>query len=388
LTSILQKELDFLYFSNNYQGFDELWSHIVLAKAQGGFKKVILGFESTGPYGQPLQHFFLQRSVRLVQVNPMHTKKAKDICGNSPLKSDKKDARVIAKIISMGEWISQVIPKGARADLRELTKSRNKDIRDRTAHYNRLRQSHHRLFPEFGTIIKDIKTKTAQYLLKKYTVPENFCNLEPEELGKELKKVSRGRFGLPEAKALIEASETSIGIKEGVAGISLEIRQIIEQLELLNRFIATIEEKMKFFLKIVPESKIIMSVKGFKEISAASIIGEVGDFEGFSTRDEILKFAGLAIFEVSSGIKKGLKKITKVGRNGLRNTLYFASLNTVRKGGIMHDEYKKYIDRGMPKTKAIIAISRKLLRIIFSLVKNNTMYMENYEELKLMKKAA
>jgi transposase len=281
-----------------------------------------------------------------------------------------------------------VVPKGERADLRRLSNMRKKEVRDRTAHYNRLRQNHYLLFPEFGSIIKDIKTKTAQYLIEKYPIPEDMEDLNPEELGEELRKVSRGRFGIKEAEALIEAAKSSIGIKDGVASILLEIRQIMEQLALLNRFIAETEEIMKSMLKQVPEIKNIMSVKGIKEITASTIIGEIGDFSGFCTQNEILKFAGLNIFEVSSGLKKGQKHITKVGRSGLRNAVYFAALNTVRKGGVMHDEYKKYIDRGMPRTKALIAICRKLLRTIFSLVKNDSIYTENYNELKIMKKAA
>lgn len=54
----------------------------------------------------------------------------------------------------------------------------------------------------------------------------------------------------------------------------------------------------------------------------------------------------------------------------------------------MHDYYQKLLDRGMQKTKALVAVSRKLLRTIFALAKNNTMFIENYQEIKYLKKAA
>ena len=38
------------------------------------------------------------------------------------------------------------------------------------------------------------------------------------------------------------------------------------------------------------------------------------------------------------------------------------------------------VNRGMPKVKAVVAITRKLLRIIFAMVRNHTTYMENYEQ--------
>jgi hypothetical protein len=47
----------------------------------------------------------------------------------------------------------------------------------------------------------------------------------------------------------------------------------------------------------------------------------------------------------------------------------------------MHERYLGMVDRGMPKVKAIVAISRKLLRIIFALVRNHSTYRENYDHL-------
>lgn len=387
-TTITNKDLGELSFSNDRRGFEAFWSTMINAKILGGCRDILLGFESTGPYGEPFHHFLSRMSVRQVQVNPMHTKKAKDMCDNTPLKSDKKDSKVIADIIRIGRWISRVEVNGVRASLRRLSNLRSKNVRDRTAHINRLRQSYYLVFPEFSKVIKDIRSKTALYLIKKYPLPEDYESLNVDELSEELRKISRGRFGKKEALALIEEARTSTGIKDGVDAILLEVSQIIEQLELLNGFIFDVEKDIKRILKTVPESKNIMSIKGFKEVTAAAIIGEVGDFAYFNTIDEILKFSGLNLYEVSSGLHKGQVHITKVGRGFLRKTLYFASLNTVRKDGVMHDYYQRCLGRGMAKTKALIAVSRKLLRIIFSLVKNNTMFDENYNKRIIMKKAA
>ena len=46
----------------------------------------------------------------------------------------------------------------------------------------------------------------------------------------------------------------------------------------------------------------------------------------------------------------------------------------------MHDQYQRMLDRGMLKGKALVAISRKLLRLIFALAHNNTVYIGNYSE--------
>ncbi|MFC1891908.1 hypothetical protein ACFLZT_05900 [Thermodesulfobacteriota bacterium] len=72
----------------------------------------------------------------------------------------------------------------------------------------------------------------------------------------------------------------------------------------------------------------------------------------------------------------------------MRKLLYFAAVNTVRSKGIMHESYQQMIDRGMPKMKALIAVSRKLLKLIFALARDNTMYEENYDSMHQLKLAA
>ena len=72
----------------------------------------------------------------------------------------------------------------------------------------------------------------------------------------------------------------------------------------------------------------------------------------------------------------------------MRKLLYFASLNTVRSGGIMHSKYKQYLERGMPKTKALIAIARKLIGIIFAVVRDQSVYEKDFSKASLAYKEA
>jgi len=121
-------------------------------------------------------------------------------------------------------------------------------------------------------------------------------------------------------------------------------------------------------------------MKGVGDITTAGLIGEVGDFSKFNTIGEIEKLAGLDLFEISSGKHTGQRHISKRGRPLMRKLLYFAALNTVRKGGLLHEYYQRCLKRGMVKTKALIAVSRKLLGIIFALVRDHSEYREGYSK--------
>lgn len=129
-------------------------------------------------------------------------------------------------------------------------------------------------------------------------------------------------------------------------------------------------------------------MKGNKEISAAGLIGEVGDFRKYRSLSDIMRLAGLDLFEISSGKHKGRRGISKRGRPLLRKLLYFAALNMVRRGGIIHHRHQQYRERGMLKTKALIAVARKLLGIIFALVRDQSVYSRDVSRASLRHKEA
>ena len=155
-------------FFNNGHGFNMFWERIYKAMKNNGIKNVVVGFESTGSYGEPLIHYLRKKPVRLVQVNPMHVKKLKEVHGNSPNKTDDKDPKVIADIIELGHALSVVVPEGTTAELRRLTQAREKAVKRLTSFINQLEGLVFAIFPEFLQIIKSLKYKSAQYLLEHY----------------------------------------------------------------------------------------------------------------------------------------------------------------------------------------------------------------------------
>jgi transposase len=377
-------------FDNTREGLDTFWSIVLSSKTKFQCTEVIVGYESTGPYGEPLIHYLKQKPVKIVQVNPMHTKKMKEINDNSPLKTDSKDPRVIADIIRLGHALSVIVPEGDVAYLRRLNNARERHVKERTGLLNQLQQFVFITFPEFARILKTIDSKTALYILKKYTTPVRIGSANREELGKEMRRQSMGKFGTEHAAALINLAKTTIGIQEGLQGLVMDIQHVLIQLDLLEGFIATILDEMEITLKRIPYSRKLLSIKGFGIVTVAGLIGEIGDFTKFTTQSEITKLAGLNLYEVSSGKRRGQLRISKRGRSLLRKVLYYAAIQTVRKNGIMHDYYQKLIDRGMIRIKALVAVSRKLLRIIFAMVRDDSEFIVNYETQKkeVMKKAA
>jgi transposase len=389
-TTVDGRDIKPFKFDNTREGLDRFWGMIVASKTRFHCGEVMVGYESTGPYAEPLVHYLMHKPVTIVQVNPMHTKRIKEINDNSPLKTDDKDPRVIADVLRLGHVLSVVVPEGDAAYLRRLNNARERHVGERTALLNQLQQLVFLIFPEFKAVFSDIKVKTAQHILTRYSTPERIGGLNKGELGEEMRKQSMGKFGVQQAELLISLARDTIGITEGIAGIALDIRHILVQLQAVNGFVAEIEAEMEKTLERIPCSARILSMKGLGVVTVAGLIGEVGDFTKFRTQSEIMKLAGLDLYEISSGKRKGQRRISKRGRSLLRKILYNAAISTIRKNGIMYTQYTHLIDRGMKRTSALIVIAKKLLRIIHAMVRDDRDYIRNYESPKrvVIQKAA
>ena len=367
-------------FDNRREGFNELWDRVWQFKQAQGLEDVVIGFESTGPYAEPLFHFLRKKPVRLVQVNPLHSKRLKELTGNSPCKTDKKDPRVIADIMSLGHALTLVVPEGAAAQLRRLTQARERAMKRRTALLNQIQHLVFVVFPELLDVFKRAHSKSVLYLLQHHPTPQDIVDLGCESLTVLLRRVSRGKVTAERARQLFEAARESVGITEGRESILVEVKHLLTAIAQEDELIDDLKQQLHYYVQQIPYRQSMLSIKGLGTITVAGLIGEAGDFDAFATVDEVTKLAGLDLYEVSSGKHRGRHHISKRGRALMRKLLYFAALTMVRKQGIMHEDYHQMLGRGMPKVKALVAISRKLLRLICALVRNRTVYIAQYHQ--------
>jgi len=364
-------EVNPFLFGNHRQGFTYFYDRLSWTKRRHRLLQVVVGFESTGPYGEPLSHFLKDKGVKLVQVNTAHTKRIKEVYDNSPGKTDQKDPKVIADLVELGRILQVVIPVGVSADLRRLIHARERAIQTRGTLLNQLHDLVFLIFPEFGQIIKNFQTKTANYLLYHYPTPTEIVNLGIDKLELIVRKLSCNRFGVKIAEQLYEAAKQTVGIREGQTSIVKEIKNLLQGINQQQRFITECESDITENLSNISWSRYLLSIKGIGEITVAAVIGELAAFKNFKTGSAVEKYVGFNLFEISSGKHQGQRHISKRGRHLLRKMLYFASLNMVRKDGMFHDKYQSYLDRGMPKPKALVAISRKLLRMMYAIVRDH-----------------
>ncbi len=367
-----------IFFENNEAGFKKLLHWIKKVSEKENKTNVIVGMEPTGHYWLPLEEYLRRKTDFLrVVVNPAHVKKSKSLDDNSPTKTDRKDAKVIAKLVIDGRYSVPHMPEKEYADLRVAMTHRERLVKDIVNLSNKIQQLIDKYFPEYSTVFKKWDGKASAAVLKELFLPELILEKTEEEIVEIFRKGANRAVGIKRARKLKKAALSSIGIKEGGEFARLELNNLIEQYELLTKQKELLEEKVEKLLENMEEAKYMESVKGVGLITVAGFIAEVGDIKDYNHPKQIQKLAGLNLKEHSSGKHLGQTRITKRGRPKLRALLYRVMLPILANNQEfkqLHEYYTTRRDNPLKPKQSMIALACKLIRIFFALGQKHVMY--------------
>jgi transposase len=367
-----------LKFQNNKKGFENILASIETICKNKRLDDVIVGMEPTGHYWKPLANYLIIHEVTVVMVNPYHTKRAKELDDNSQTKSDKKDALTIAKLVRDGRYYEVYMPQDIFAELRVLSNSRISLMKRYNALKNTITAVMDEYFPEIKTVFKNpLNGKASMQILKTCPFPSLILELGVEGVLAEIKKAVKKTVGRKKAQQLVETAKNSIGVGYGIASAKLKLGLMIEELELLTKQLEHLEAAMEVALAETGFGEIILGIPGIGVVTAASFLGEIGDPLRFDHPRQISKMAGYNLIEDSSGKNKSGTVISKRGRKNLRNVLYQMAMTTVAVNNEMKELYKYLKTREnnpLKKKQALVVISKKIITVIYNLVKKQTEY--------------
>ena len=121
----------------------------------------------------------------------------------------------------------------------------------------------------------------------------------------------------------------------------------------------------------------LMAIKGIGLATASGFIAEVGDIGRFDNPKQLQKLAGYAIVANDSGKHNGESRISYRGRKRLRYVLYEAAVSLIGKNaefGAVYEYYRSRKKNPLKKMQSLIVIACKLLRIMYTILKNGTVY--------------
>lgn len=357
-----------LFFDNRIHGFEQLLDWISRLQKEHEKSDVIIGAEPTGQYWLSLAYYLKTKEIKFVLVNPMHTKRLKELDDNSPTKNDTKDARVVAQLVKDGRYSIPNLLEGVYAELREAIKVRDQLIKQQVIVKNRIQHHIQRYFPEFDDVFKDWTGKTALFTLRHFPFPSDILELSPEEILAQWRTSIKGSVGINRAKQLIEKAKKSIGVETGLRFARQEILFLLDQYELYSTQLTGLEEDIEELLMDIPGAKEMIAIPGVGPITIATFFAEVGDLSRFTHPQQIVNLAGLSLREHSSGKFKGQTRISKRGRKRLRKVLYAAMVPLVANNPTfkaLHHYYTTRLHNPLKGKQSLIALCTKLIRALF-----------------------
>jgi transposase len=202
-------------FSNSREGFESFKAW--MQHLQDKYKKsdAIVGIEPTGHYWFDLGAYFEDEGILLVMVNPYAVKQTKELDDNSQSKNDRKDPKVIAKLVTEGRYSAPYTPDGVYADLRIMVANRKRLIREMTQIKNRFARWFAIYFPEYTDVFGDYEAQSSMLLLKKVCTPEAIVELGAEKINQIWRDAKLRAVGMKMATTLCETAKRSIGLKKG-----------------------------------------------------------------------------------------------------------------------------------------------------------------------------
>jgi hypothetical protein len=123
----------------------------------------------------------------------------------------------------------------------------------------------------------------------------------------------------------------------------------------------------------------LTTLPGVGTAIAAKLIAEIGDIRRFRNADKLAAFAGISPKNFSSA-GKGHDESNKQGNRQLHGLFYFLAVSMVccQKGKpnqpVFHDYFLRKISEGKTKSQALVCIMRRLVNIIYGMMKNKTAY--------------
>ena len=145
----------------------------------------------------------------------------------------------------------------------------------------------------------------------------------------------------------------------------------------LDDEIAEIETEISALIKaeqeIAEDAQLMRSLPGIGPVACMQLLAQMPELGRVGPK-QVAALAGLAPFNVDSGAYRGKRKIGG-GRKRIRDALYMAALNAVRRADPFKAFYTRLRAAGKPAKLALIAVARKLLTVLNAMMRDRKPYM-------------
>lgn len=365
-------------FTNSNEGFNKLLNTI--QSKLGDLSNIEVAMEATGHYWLSLYSALTDNNFNVSVYNPCQIKSYRGAYNNRKQKNDIIDSIIIADYLRVFGSKESKFPEEKLLSLKQLTRFRANIVANVSSLKVQVIGLLDKVFPEYKKLFCDTFGNTSKQLLLNCPTPDDIINISTTKLANLLSKNSKGRFNKDTALHIKEVAKSSFGIKFTTDACSFEIKQLINQIVFLESQIDAVSKEIKELYNKLDSH--LLSVPGIGDNLAPIILAEIGDINNFDKPSKLIAFAGTDPSENQSGNKLSSNdKTSKRGSPYLRHAIYTASLVAISNEPELRAYYDKKISEGKHHFVALAGISRKLLTIIYYILKEDRDYIR-YDNIK------
>lgn len=211
-----------------------------------------------------------------------------------------------------------------------------------------------------------------------------FCqSMSPSLWIPEPKKVRELKALVRRLDALIEMHQQEVNRLDVADKVVLE--DIEGHIGLLSERIDQVRDMIRRHIDDDPDlreqKKLLLSIPGIGEKTVAAILSYFATVERFSSAKKLASFCGVAPREIQSGTSiNRYGRMSKVGPAQLRKALFFPAMVALRHNPALMELGSRLSKAGKPKMVIIGAAMRKLIHIIYGVLKNRVPFSPKKEQ--------
>jgi transposase len=342
----------------------------------------IVGCEATGHYGETLLRRLNHQGYPIVRLNPAQVAQFRRGLGRRA-KTDALDAQAMAQQLALKSWSYEVPISATTQQLQRLTRLRLEFVTEQSRWINRVHALLNQMCPELERLLKDLVSPTALALLTHFPARLLLANAPLETLTQIVRQASHGIKREPFAQQLKAIALTSVGLDD--PWLETELRLVVHQLKMLTDSITMMENQIEdLTAQVLAEYSARLGLKqpltrhAFpcgQALTIGTLLAEIGDIERFKSLKHLVSYFGWCPQTQESGQSHvAHPKISHRGNRFARRILWMMAIAAVR----WVDEYRTYfkarIKAGKNKMKTLVAVGRKLLGVIYAVLRTGHGY--------------
>lgn len=236
-------------------------------------------------------------------------------------------------------------------------------------------------YPSYKKFFCDIDGKAALAFWEKYPAPYYLESVGAEELTVYLRKASHNTCSTRKAEEILELVKKDGETKRNYQDSrDFLVVNMVQDMKRSRELIKQTEEQLR---QLLAETDFkLQSMDGISTVTEAELIAEIGDIHRFSNADKLARFAGIAPVRFSSG-GKGKDEASGQGNRVLNAIFHNLAVqqiqvakgdNKKQRNPVFYEFYQRKLAEGKTKKQALICVMRRLVNIIYSMMKHKTEY--------------